>query len=42
MTWQDTIPVIRSAHRKPAMALGLNNHIWEVRDLLHYPVPQVA
>jgi hypothetical protein len=24
--------------RTPAMAMGLTDHIWEVADLLHYPV----
>jgi IS1 family transposase/transposase-like protein len=27
--------------RTPAMALGLTDHLWSVRDLLHLPVPQV-
>ena len=26
--------------RTPTMALGLTDHVWSVRDLLHYPVPQ--
>jgi IS1 family transposase len=30
----------RYRSRTPAMALGLTDHIWSVRDLLHYPVPQ--
>jgi hypothetical protein len=32
----------RYRQRTPAMALGLTDHIWEVSDLLHYPVPQAA
>jgi hypothetical protein len=32
----------RYRQRTPAMALGLTHRIWSVRDLLHYPVPQVA
>jgi hypothetical protein len=28
--------------RTPAMALGLTDRVWSVRDLLHYPVLQVA
>jgi IS1 family transposase len=27
--------------RSPAMVLNLTDHRWSVRDLLHYPVPQV-
>lgn len=27
--------------RTPAMAASITNRIWEIRDLLHYPVPQV-
>lgn len=30
----------RYRSRTPSMALGLTDHIWSVRDLLHYPVPQ--
>ena len=32
----------RYRSRSPAMALGLTTHLWDVHDLLHYPVPQVA
>jgi transposase-like protein/IS1 family transposase len=32
----------RYRQRTPAMALGLTDHIWELKDLLHYPVPQAA
>jgi transposase-like protein/IS1 family transposase len=32
----------RYRQRTPAMTLGLTDHIWSVRDLLHYPVPQAA
>ena len=30
------------APRSPAMALGLTTHLWDVHDLLHYPVPRVV
>ncbi|MFW5709716.1 MAG: hypothetical protein ACOCX5_05800 [Chloroflexota bacterium] len=32
----------RYRQRTPAMALGLTNCVWSVRDLLHYPVPQAS
>jgi transposase-like protein/IS1 family transposase len=32
----------RYRSRTPAMALGLTDRIWSVRDLLHYPVQQVS
>jgi transposase InsO family protein len=32
----------RYRKRTPAMSAGVTNKIWEIRDLLHYPVPQVA
>jgi transposase-like protein/IS1 family transposase len=32
----------RYRQRTPAMALGLTDCVWSVRDLLHYPVPQVS
>lgn len=31
----------RYRQRTPAMALGLTDRVWSVRDLLHYPVLQV-
>jgi transposase-like protein/IS1 family transposase len=31
----------RYKKRTPAMAAGITRHIWQIRDLLHYPVPQV-
>jgi hypothetical protein len=32
----------RYRSRSPAMALGLTAHLWSVKDLLHYPAPQVS
>jgi hypothetical protein len=32
----------RYRRRTPVRTLGLTDRIWSVRDLLHYPVPQVA
>ena len=32
----------RYRRRTPAMALGLTDRVWSVRDLLHYPVPQAS
>ncbi len=32
----------RFRSHSPAMALDLTDHLWSVRDLLHYPVPQIA
>jgi len=31
----------RYKKRTPAMAASITHHIWEIHDLLHYPVPQV-
>lgn len=31
----------RYRQRTPAMVLGLTDRVWSMRDLLHYPVPQV-
>jgi transposase InsO family protein len=28
--------------RSPAMALGLTNHVWTVKEVLHYPAPPVV
>ena len=32
----------RYRSRTPAMALGLTDRVWTVRDLLHYPVPRAT